>query len=121
MSPIITDSSRVNPLYRATQVVWYILYLIEALLAFRFILRLVGANTAAGFTHLIYSVSQPFYQPFANVVRGLKVEGSVLDWNILLAMLVYWLIAWAIVRLFVMGKPVSTIEAEQKLNDQDVA
>jgi uncharacterized protein YggT (Ycf19 family) len=117
----MTSDPRITPLYRATQVIWYVLYLIEALLAFRFILRLVGANTNAGFTDLVYTLSQPFYQPFANVVRGLRVEGSVMDWNILLAMLVYWLLAWAIVRLFVMGKPVSTVEAERKLNDQDMS
>lgn len=120
MATIVTDN-RVTPLYRGTQVVWYILYVIEALLAFRFVLRLVGANTAAGFTDFIYTLSQPFYQPFANVVRGLRVEGSVMDWNILLAMLVYWLVAWAIVRLFVMSKPVSSTEAHRKLNDQDIS
>jgi hypothetical protein len=34
-------------------------------------------------------------------------------------MLVYWLLAWAIIKLFVMGKPVSTTEAEVKLDRQE--
>lgn len=116
----ISNSSRSTPLFRATQVVWYVLYVIEALLAFRFILRLIGANPNAGFVNLVYTLSRPFYAPFANVVKNLRVEGSVFDWNALLAMLVYYLLAWAIVRLFAMGRPVSNYEAEQKLDDQDI-
>ena len=38
---------RVQPLYRATQVVWYLLDLLEVLLAFRFVMKLLGANAAA--------------------------------------------------------------------------
>ncbi len=101
--------NRVTPLYRATTVVWYVLGIIEALLAARFILRLVGANAAAGFTDFVYTASYPFVQPFLNVVRTVRLESnaSVVDWNILIAMAVYWLAAWAIVRLFFMGRPVS--------------
>lgn len=97
---------RTGPLYRISQVVWYVLYIVEALLALRFVLRLLNANPAAGFTEFIYNISQPFYAPFANVIRGINVSGSVLDWNILLAMVVYWLLAWAIVSLFAIGRPV---------------
>ena len=46
-------------------------------------------------------------------------QGSVIEWTTLLAMLVYWFIAWGIKRLFVIGKPVSTGEAAQKLGQQE--
>src|SRR6185295_15061575 len=108
-----------RPLYRGTQIVWYILGILEALLAFRFVLKLLGANSAAGFTSFIYSVTYPFAAPFLNVFRVSKVEGSVLEWTTLLAMAVYWLLAMAIVRLFVMSKSVSTPEAAAKLDRQD--
>src|SRR5690348_18463076 len=111
---------RVTPLYRVTQVIWYVLYFIETVLAFRFVLRLLGANPAAGFTNFIYTISSPFYNPFANVIRGIHVSGSVIDWNILLAMVVYWIIAWAIISLFAMGRPVNYYEANRKLEDQDI-
>ncbi len=113
-------SPRTKPLYRGTQVVWYLLGILEVILAFRFLLKLVGANAAAGFTHFIYSVSAPFANPFLNVVRSTKVEGSIFEWTTLLAMLVYWLIAWGIIKLFLMGKDVSTPEAAVKLDKQDV-
>src|SRR5687767_9066488 len=109
-------SPTTKPLYRGTQVVWYILYEVEALLLFRFFLRLLGANSGAGFTSFIYDVTFPFVAPFLNVfgiTRG--VEGSVFEWTTLLAMMVYWLIAAAIVRLFVMGRSVSTPEAAIRL------
>src|SRR3989344_5494589 len=116
----VEDSGKeVRPLYRGTQVVWYIFYVIETLLLFRFLLRLIGANPDAIFSQIIYAVSYPFAAPFLYVVKSTQVSGSLFEWTTLLAMLVYWVIAWGIVRLFVMGKPVSTGEAEVKLERQD--
>ncbi len=108
-----------KPLYRGTQIVWYILGLLEALLAFRLILKLLAANSSAGFTSFIYGVTWPFTAPFLNVFRVTKVSGSVFEWTTVLAMLVYWLIAFAIIKLFMMSKSVSTPEAAAKLDNQD--
>ncbi len=113
------NSPSTKPLYRGTQVVWYLLGLLEALLAFRFILKLLAANSSAGFASLIYAVTWPFAAPFLNVFRITKVEGNIFEWTTLLAMLVYWLLAMAIVKLFLMGKTVSTPEAAAKMDSQD--
>lgn len=113
------NSSTTKPIYRGTQIVWYILGLIEVLLAFRFVLKLLGANPAAGFSNFIYTVSYIFAGGFLNVFRVTKVEGSVFEWTTLLAMLVYWLIAWGIVKIFFMSKTVSTPEAAAKLNKEE--
>lgn len=113
------DSPRTKPLYRGTQIVWYLLGFIEALLAFRFLLRLLGANPAAGFSSFIYKLSYPFAAPFINVFRMTQVQGSVFEWTTLLAMLVYWLIAWALIKLLLMSKPVSATEAADKLDEQN--
>lgn len=113
------NSETTKPLYRGTQIVWYITGILEALLAFRFVLKLLGANPGAGFTDFIYSVTHLFASPFLNVFRLTEVEGSIFEWTTLLAMLVYWLIAFAIIRLFLMGKSVSTPEAAVKLENQD--
>ncbi len=112
-------SPRTKPLYRGTQVVWYILGLLEALMAFRFVLKLLGANSGAGFTSFIYGVTYPFVAPFLNVFQITRVEGSVFEWTTLLAMLVYWLIATGLIKIFVMSKSVSTPEAAVKLDQQD--
>lgn len=114
-----TNSPSTKPLYRATQIVWYILGLIEVLLVFRFILKLLWANTTAGFTSFIYGVTYIFASPFLSVFRISKVEGSIFEWTTLLAMLVYWIVAIGIIRLFLIGKTVSTPEAAEKLNKEE--
>jgi YGGT family len=113
------NSPSTKPLYRGTQIVWYILGLLEVILAFRFVLKLLGANSAAGFTSFIYGITYPFAAPFLSVFKITDVNGSIFEWTTLLAMLVYWLIAWGIVKLFLMGKTVSTPEAAVKLDNQD--
>lgn len=114
------NSPRTKPLYRGAQTVWYILGVLEALLAFRFVLKLLAANPNAGFSSFIYGVTYPFVAPFLAVFKVSRVEGNVLEWTTLLAMFVYWLIAWAIIKLFIMGKPVSTTEAAVKLDREDL-
>lgn len=113
------SSGSTKPLYRGTQVVWYLLGLIEVLLAFRLVLKLLGANAGAGFTDFVYTVTAPLVAPFLSVFRVSKVEGSVFEWTTILAMFVYWVIAWGLITLFVMGRSVSTPEAAVKLNQQD--
>lgn len=113
------NSPSTKPLYRGTQVVWYILGLLEILLAFRFVLKLLDANSVAGFTSFIYGITYIFAAPFLNVFRITYVAGSTLEWTTLLAMLVYLIIATGIIKLFVMSKTVSTPEAAIKLNDEE--
>lgn len=113
-------SSSTRPLYRGTQIVWYILGVIEALLVFRFVLKLLGANPSAGFTDFIYTVTHFFASPFLNVFGVTAVQGAVFEWTTLLAMIVYYLIAVGIVKLILMSTSISTTEAAIRLNDQEL-
>lgn len=113
------NSQSTKPLYRGTQIVWYILSILEILLAFRFVLKLLGANPVAGFTSFIYGVTYFFAAPFLSVFGITRVEGSIFEWTTILAMFVYWIIAVGIIKLLLMGKTVSTPEAADKLNDQE--
>jgi len=112
-------SPSTKPLYRGTQIVWYILGIIEALLAFRFVLKLLGANPEAGFTAFIYGATYIFAAPFLRVFRMTQVAGSIFEWTTLLAMFVYWALAFGIIKLLLMGKSVSTPEAAEKLDEQE--
>ncbi len=112
-------SKTTKPIYRGTQIVWYILSVIEVVIALRFILKLLAANPGAGFTDFIYDLSGFFVAPFLAVFQSARVEGSVFEWSSLLAMAVYWLIAWGIIKLFFMGKTISTPEAAAKLNKEE--
>lgn len=113
------SSPTTKPLYRGTQVVWYILGVLEVLLAFRFVLKLLAANPYAGFTMFIYTLSEIFAAPFLNVFRISRVEGSIFEWTTLLAMAVYALVAWGVIKIFIMSKTVSTPEAAVKLDQQE--
>lgn len=120
----MTDSSfssaSTKPLYRGTQIVWYILGFIEILLAFRLVLKFLGANPEAGFTSFIYGITYIFATPFLSVFRSSVIGGgSVFEWTTLLAMFVYWVIAMGIIKLFLMGRTVSTPEAAVKMNNQE--
>ncbi len=112
---MISESSR--PLYRGAQVVWYILSIVEALLGIRFVLKLLQANPDAFFTSFIYALSSIFVSPFVAVFQNMRIETSIFEWTTLLAMLIYWLLAMAIIKLFIMSKSVSATEADQKLTE----
>lgn len=112
-------SSVTKPLYRATRVVWYLLYITEALLALRFFLRLFGANPTAAFTAFIYGISYPLVAPFVNVFHVSVVSDITIEWSTLLAMIFYLLLAYGIIRLILAGRPVSIYEATEKLDEED--
>ena len=114
------NSPTTKPIFRASQVIWYILALFEVVLMLRFFLKLLGANPVASFTNLIYSVSLPLVAPFQAVFSISNVEKNIFEWTTLLAMFVYWLIAVGITQLLLMGKTVSTPEAAQMLKNEEV-
>ena len=114
-----SNSASTKPLYRGTQIVWYLLGLLEILLAFRFVLKLFAANPEAGFSSFIYGITYVFTAPFLSVFRISHVAGSIFEWTTLLAMFVYWVVAIGIIKIFLIGKTVSTPEAAEKLNAQE--
>ncbi|NTW22989.1 YggT family protein [Candidatus Falkowbacteria bacterium] len=113
------SSPSTKPLYRGTQIVWYLLGIIETLLALRFILKLFGANPGAIFTDFVYNASYVFTAPFVAVFRTSQVSGSIFEWTTILGMLIYWLLAYGIIKLLLISKTVSTPEAASKLKDQE--
>jgi len=81
------------------RVLWYLLGLLEGLLAIRFILALTAANPNNGFASAIYAITGPFVAPFRTLFATPAYGGSVFEMYTLIAMLVYFLAWWAIVRL----------------------
>jgi hypothetical protein len=105
-------------IFRSYQIIWYILGVIEVVLAFRVILKLLGANTFSGFTNFIYAVSGPFALPFAGILRTSVSSDSVFEWSTLIAMAVYAVVAYGIVELFQLVKPTNPEEVEQTVDNQ---
>lgn len=100
-------------IFRTYQVIWYILGLIEVLLAFRLVLRLLGANANSGFVSFVYAISGPFALPFRGVVGASQFGSSVMEWSTIIAMIVYLIIAYGLVKLFQLVKPTDPIEVER--------
>ena len=115
----MTTMTDEKALYQTTRIVWYVFSLLESLLLLRFILRLLGANPDAGFTELVYGLTSVPLAPFTYVFSNDVIGGSAIEWSTLLAMVVYFLIAKAIVQLITMGRRVDRIEADQALKQQD--
>src|SRR3989344_5228610 len=100
-------------IFRTYQVIWYILGVVEIVLAFRVLLKLLGANTYSGFTNFIYAISNPFALPFAGVLGVTRSSDIVLEWSTLIAMAVYAIVAYGIAALFQLVKPTNPTEVAQ--------
>lgn len=105
------------------RVVYWVFGVIEAIIAARFVLRLLGANPAARFTAFVYRLSSALIAPFLAVFPTPHVQGAVFDWSALLAIVVYALVAWGIVALIYAARPrkdVSTVEESEHVDDSHV-
>lgn len=97
-------------LLRITQFIWLATSTLEILLAIRFMLKLIAANPGAGFAQFIYSVTGVFLTPFVGLTGTPSADGSVLEVFTLIAMLVYALLAWGLVRLMWLVFEAPTVE-----------
>jgi|SRR5665213_179932 len=101
--------SEASPKTMIINLVWFIYGLVAILLVGRFILKLTGANGGAGFVKMVYSVtdilSKPFDAIFGVTTANTTHFNSVFEPSILVAIAVYGVIAWGIVKLLDINKP----------------
>jgi uncharacterized protein YggT (Ycf19 family) len=89
------------------RVIWYIEGLLLILLAFRFVLALLGANLQNGFATFIFNTTFPFVRPFFSLFRYTPAYGVAhVEPSVLVAMAVYALVAWGITKLVTITRPV---------------
>jgi hypothetical protein len=84
-------------------IIYFIFGLFEILLGFRLILKMTGANPGSGFVSGIYSFTQLLILPFRGIFSsavstGLEVK-AIFEPATLVAMVVYALVAWGLVKL----------------------
>ncbi len=85
--------------FKATQLVWLLFGILEALIALRIGLKLIGANPASPIAVFIYGFTSLFLFPFTGLTGTPAVGGMVLEISTVIAMVVYALIGWALERL----------------------
>lgn len=86
-------------IYKVTQFIWLLFGGLEALIGIRVILMLIGANPASAFVAFVYQLSALFLWPFQNIIANPAFQNHVLEITSIIAMIVYPIIGWAIVRL----------------------
>ena len=85
--------------FKATQLIWLLLGILEALIALRIGLKLIGANPASLVVTLIYGITDLFLFPFTNLVGSPAAGNMVLELSSMFAMLIYGLLGWAVERM----------------------
>jgi uncharacterized protein YggT (Ycf19 family) len=85
--------------FKLTELIWLFFGAIEGLIGIRILLKLVAANPENAFADFIYTLSDVFLLPFRGLTATPSAGGFVLELPAFVALLVYALLAWGIVRL----------------------
>ena len=85
--------------FKATQLIWLLFGILEALIALRIGLMLIGANPNSPIVALIYGFTYLFLFPFEGLVGSPAAGNMVLELSSMFAMLIYGRIAWAVERV----------------------
>lgn len=102
--PVVVTPKRIaSETQTLVNLIYFLFGLLEILLVFRFFLRLTGAGTGSIFVTTIYSLTSIFVLPFEGIFRRAVTDGAinaaVFEPSTIIAILVYAVIAWAIVQL----------------------
>lgn len=92
----------------ARNIITTIYGIVAGLLGIRFVLSLLGANRSNTFASIIYTVTEPLVAPFRSLFNVNETVGNGLhrfEVETLVAIVVYGLIAWVLIRLFSLRKP----------------
>jgi len=85
--------------FKATELIWLLFGILEALIALRIGLKLIGANPGSPIVDLIYGFTNLFVFPFTGMVGSPAAGNMQLELSSMFAMLIYGLIAWALERI----------------------
>lgn len=86
-------------LNKATQFIWLIGGLVEALIAMRVFLKLIAANPNSAFARFIYGITDLLVWPFVGLTATPSANGMVLEIPSLIAMVVFAVAFYVLVRL----------------------
>ncbi len=101
----ITHKTADQPVSKAQQIVYLVYGIVAGLHGLRFILSLLGANRSNGFADFIYTITNPFVAPFRGLFGVEATYGrSRFEIETVVAVIVYGLIAWVIVRSLGLAK-----------------
>jgi hypothetical protein len=74
-------------------------WILNGLIGLRFLLKLMAANPANAFAQMIYFLTTQFLAVFVGLTQTPSFEGFEIEFYDLIAIMVYSVLAWAIIRL----------------------
>ncbi len=92
-------AERRRTLYQISALIGFFFAVLEGLIGIRVLLRMIGANPQNSFASLVYNFTALFLAPFNGLVPTPAAGPMVLEVSSIIAILVYALVAWAIIRL----------------------
>lgn len=103
--PVVTTPIRSGATNSQTReyLVYYFFGAVETLLVFRLILKIAGASLNSWFVSIVYTLSRFFILPFEGIFGRVTAQGietaSVFEPAVIVALIVYALVAYGIVKL----------------------
>ncbi len=73
--------------------------IVNSLIGLRFLLKLMVANSENAFAQLVYFLTTPFLAVFVGLTTTPSFEGIVIEFYDLVAILVYFALGWALIRV----------------------
>ncbi len=99
----VPNERNATGLQSAIYLIYFVFGIVDVILAMRFILKILGANPFSGFVTFIYNLSGILVAPFTGMFRTATTVGaettSIFEPATLIAILIYGLLAWGIVKL----------------------
>ena len=96
-----TESSKVGGgfSFKASQVVGMLFGLLEAVIVLHILFKFFGANPNNPIAMLVTKISDLFLAPFTGLIASPTISGMVFELSSFIALIIYAVIGWAIVKL----------------------
>jgi len=101
------------------RIMYTLLGILEILLGLRFVLKLIAANPDSGFTVFIYGITGLFMSPFNALIGTPTFGGSSFEVTTLVAMAVYALFFWVLVRVLQVATSQTTARTVTRSTRED--
>src|ERR1700730_6169029 len=102
-----------TPSRRVTEAIYLLFGIIDGLLLIRLVLKLLGANSRVGFASFTYGVTDFFLAPFRGLLPTYVSGQSVFELSLIIAILIYSLLALALARIAVLTLSRSVMVSHQ--------
>ena len=73
--------------------------IVNSMIGLRFLLKLMAANPGNAFAQIVYFFTSPFLFIFVGLTRTPSFEGIQIEFYDLIAIMVYFVLSWVVVRL----------------------